>query len=345
MAKTLVKTLQGPDIAADLERAYVTLAAAFLKHRGGDGNDTSDADPVMLDQTVCATEKVVDLRPAQAVCDLIAADEERPGEIFDNLGHMFVLLQAIPILRGTHGLIPQFCAPTQQSKHEGNRIADLQGEGWVLEAYGGVDVRNNDKLALDLRALFLVKPTLPRTFLAFRESAYGPVTKVKSGNTLPLTDTCPVRRGDPFAARTTATVVGRLNGVVAVETGPIEPATGSRTPWPDQEGAGALRLEAPPPARDSPRAPRWPTTTPAGSDVSRLAPVANAAGLRARDLPPVRPGAKSPSSPVPAGRVGQRPPVPSRSRPGQGVGDARPREVRQDGDVPPPPGRQPGANQ
>jgi hypothetical protein len=71
-------------IPADLEHAYRTLAGVFLNHRGGVelGGGT---DPVSLDQAVCGTGEDVDLRPAQAVCPLISATAERPGEIFDNL--------------------------------------------------------------------------------------------------------------------------------------------------------------------------------------------------------------------------------------------------------------------
>jgi hypothetical protein len=225
MAGTLVDTLRGDAIPRDLDLAYRTLARALLAHRSR-SEAGGGVDAASLDRAVCETEAVMDLKDAQAICPRISAPSERPGEVFDNLGHMFVLLQAVSILREECSLTPTCCAPTQQSKHEGVRIADLEGDGWALEAYGGVDVRNNSKLALDLRALFLVKPTLPRTFLAFRESAFGPVTKVTDGGTVQLSTMCPARRGGPFAAQATATVVGRLNGVVVLETGPIEVTVG-----------------------------------------------------------------------------------------------------------------------
>lgn len=217
MANTLVETLQGDSITTDLDLAYRELAQALLAHRSRIEANAGAVDAVSLDRAVCDTEAVIDLTEARTKCPRISAVSERPGEVFDNLGHMFVLLQAIPILQ----LTPTRCAPTQQSKHEDVRIADLEGDGWALEAYGGVDVRNNSKLALDLRALSLVKPTLPRTFLAFRETAYSPVSKVKDGGEVPLRATCPLRRGGPFMVQATAKVVGRRNGVVVLETGPI----------------------------------------------------------------------------------------------------------------------------
>jgi hypothetical protein len=222
MAKNLVETLQGDSIATDLDLAYRTLAQALLAHRNRSEAIECGVDAVSLDRAVGATEAVIDLNDAHKICHRISALSERPGEVFDNLGHMFVLLQAESILREKCFLTSTRCAPTQQSKHEGVRIADLEGDGWALEAYGGVDLRNNSKLALDLRALFLVKSTLPRTFLAFRQSAYDPVADVKDGDEVPLRATCPARRGGPFSTHAKAKVVSILNGVIVLETGPID---------------------------------------------------------------------------------------------------------------------------
>jgi hypothetical protein len=131
---TLVRTLHGDSIPDDLCRAYVALATAFLRHRGGGDVASETIDLCLLDSAVCATELHVDLRQSREHCDLITTDEERPGEIFNNLGHMFVLLQAIPILTEKCSLMPCFCAPTQQSDHEGRRIADLEGGSlWRIE--------------------------------------------------------------------------------------------------------------------------------------------------------------------------------------------------------------------
>ena len=172
---------------------------------------------MMIDQIVSATEGRVDLRSARLTCEKIATNEERPGEIFDNLSHMFVILQAIAILREQCSLVPEICAPTQQSEHEGQRIADLQGAGWALEAYGGVDITNNAKLALDLRALSIWRGVSNRIFLAFRWDAYGPVVKMRNGQPRTMMSTCPLKRGGPFSAAATARFIGERNGVVVLE--------------------------------------------------------------------------------------------------------------------------------
>ncbi len=214
---TLLRTLQGMSISGDLERAYVALAGALLRHRGGGLVTLESIDPVRIDDVVCSTERHVDLRVTRSTCPLIDADEERPGEIFNNLGHMFVLLQAIPILREKCSLVPVKCAPTQQSKHEGERIADLQGPTWALEAYGGIDITNNDKLALDLRTLSVWRAAVRRTFLACREIAFPAVGRLEEGAVRQVSDTCSLRRGGPFSAEASIRLVGRLNGVVVVE--------------------------------------------------------------------------------------------------------------------------------
>ncbi|GEM_PF-6433768 len=149
----LVRNLSENSISEYLSRAYVALSKAFLRHRGGGGIAAETIDPCLLDSAVCSTEQHIDLREVRKGCDLIATDEERPAEVFNNLGHMFVLLQAITILFEKCSLTPNLCAPTQQSDHKGKRIRDLQGAGWILEAFGGSNIKNNGKLAKDLRTL------------------------------------------------------------------------------------------------------------------------------------------------------------------------------------------------
>lgn len=222
MAGSLVATLHGNAILDDLDLAYRTLARALLAYRSRTEPTAGAVDAASLDQAVCQTEAVIDLRPAQAACPMISASSERPGELFNNLGHIFVLLQAVSILQERCSLVPTWCAPAQQSSHEGLPIADLEGDGWALEAYGGANVRNNSKLALDLRSLSLVKPTLHRTFLAFRENAYRSIAAVPDWGEVRLRATCSPRQGAPFATQTLATVVGRRHGVVVLETDAIE---------------------------------------------------------------------------------------------------------------------------
>ena len=218
---TLVRTLHGDSIPDDLRRAYVALATAFLRHRGGSGVASETIDPYLLDSAVCSTELHVDLRQTHEHCDLITTDEERPGEIFNNLGHMFVLLQAILILAKECSLMPRLCAPTQQSDHEGRRIADLEGEGWVLEAFGGSNIKNNGKLAKDLRTLSGGVPQCHRTFLAFRTSAWPASQTWDAAVVQPISHRCAPSKGGPFTAHARGQVRGRLNGVTVLEVSEI----------------------------------------------------------------------------------------------------------------------------
>ena len=217
----LVRTLHGDTIPDDLSRAYVALANTFLRHRGGGGVTSESIDPCLLDSAVCATEQHVDLRQIREHCDLITTDDERPGEIFNNLGHMFVLLQSIALLAEKCSFAPRLCAPTQQSDYEGRRIADLEGEGWKLEAFGGANITNNGKLAKDLRTLLGGASQCHRTFLAFRTSAW-PTSQTWDDTVIqPISHRCPPSHGGPFTAQALGQVRGRLNGVTVLEVSEI----------------------------------------------------------------------------------------------------------------------------
>ena len=212
---TLVKTLKGSTLESDLQLAYEALAKAFLIHRGKGCTNLEQCDVTNLDASVCGTETPVDLRATRAACNLIETDQERPGEIFNNLGHMFVLLQAIAVLRDQLSLVPSLCAPTQQSGHNGQRIADLEGDGWILEAFGGFDVTNNGKLAKDLRSLS-TRPTV-RTFVALREAAWPTLRTALNGSFVDIRARCSRSHGGPFTAIARACPHGRQNGVTVVE--------------------------------------------------------------------------------------------------------------------------------
>jgi len=214
---TLVSTLQGDSILDDLRSAYVALATTFLRHRGGGGVAFETIDPCSLDSIVCATEQHIDLRQTRKVCNLIATDKERPGEVFNNLGHIFVLLQAIIILAEECSLKPLLCAPTQQSDHNGEQIADVQGEGWMLEAFGGSDIKNNGKLAKDLRKLSLLTTKENHTFLAFRTSAWPTSENWNKADKQSISHRCAPSHGGPFSAHATAQLRGRLKGVTVLE--------------------------------------------------------------------------------------------------------------------------------
>ncbi|MFO0884307.1 MAG: hypothetical protein U0894_08975 [Pirellulales bacterium] len=218
---TLVRNLKGASIDDDLARAYSALAIEFLRHRGGKGFEISETDSCLIDAAVCATESPIDLRGIRKQCDLIENDEERPVEIFNNLGHMFVLLQAIPILSKLHQLVPLFCSPTQQADHEGTRIADLEGETWSLEAYGGGDIKNNGKLAKDLRTLEACSRRGHRTFLAFRSNSLPIVKKWNRCEHYKLRQTCSPSHGGPFTSSCLAQLQDQLNNVTLIEVSQI----------------------------------------------------------------------------------------------------------------------------
>jgi len=215
----LVRTLQGEHIIEGLRQAYVVLARTYLRHRAGGLADADNADLPALQQAVLDSESLVDLSEARTRCPLIEADAERPGELFNQLGHMEVLLAAASAL-AARGLRPNICAPTQQSADaDGNSIPDLGGIDWFLEAYGGVDYGNNGKLAKDLRSLaHRSGASSPRRFfLAFRPSAWHRKTPLPSLRFGPIAHSCSKKHGGPFRATGEGQLFLPLPGVVIAE--------------------------------------------------------------------------------------------------------------------------------
>src|SRR4051812_25174822 len=90
----LVRTLRGERIAEELRQAYSVLARAYLRHRAGGLGEIENADLSALQAAVLDSESLVNLSEAKGRCDLIEADFERPGELFNQLGHMSVLIAA-----------------------------------------------------------------------------------------------------------------------------------------------------------------------------------------------------------------------------------------------------------
>src|SRR5205823_11750002 len=115
------------------------------------------------------------------------------GEIVNQLNHMEVLLAAATFFEDQLRLPPWLCAPTtssfpdrgipfqyyyeaRQTKNGAvDRIPDLQGQGYVLEAFGGTQYTNNGKKATDLDALRFLKQKYSgvRCFLAAPTEAFG----------------------------------------------------------------------------------------------------------------------------------------------------------------------------
>ncbi|MEO7113632.1 MAG: hypothetical protein ABI183_24550 [Polyangiaceae bacterium] len=120
-------------------------------------------------------------------------------EILNCVNHIEVLLCAALALENDKWTLKR-CAPTQQhlaDNEEGvpSKVADLEGkddkgEAFALEAYGGVDYRNNSKLALDMNALRQSKKA--RLLLAAHKSAWP--------SNLPsmMSASCEKRNGGPF---------------------------------------------------------------------------------------------------------------------------------------------------
>lgn len=219
---TLVQNIKGDSICDDLQRSYAALAVAYLRHRSGGIKSTESVDCVSLDIAVRSTETHIDLTDTRRACPLIGADSERPGEVFNNLNHMFVLLQATEILLGKHGFRPTFCSPTQQSYQDGARIADLEGDNWALEAYGGGDLSNNGKLAKDLRTLASRAQIGNSTFFAFRRESYNQISEWSPDEVNFFRGRCSKAHGGPFTATASARLQGQLNGVSVVEVFSIE---------------------------------------------------------------------------------------------------------------------------
>jgi len=214
---TLVRNLAGPNIASDLCSAYKSLATCYLQHRSGLAASQSPDDISCFDSAIRATEEPIDLRELRTRCELIGNDSERPVEVYNNLGHMFVLLKCIPILSSAGLSAPDFCSPTQQADHEGSRIADLEGKGWALEAYGGGNIMNNGKLAKDLRTLAGRANPETRIFLAFRQLALPRSIEWVSSQVIELKQNCPPSHGGPFKAVSRAQLLETQNGVSVFE--------------------------------------------------------------------------------------------------------------------------------
>lgn len=214
---TLVQNLKGDSIREDLIVSYAALAVAYLRHRSGGIRSMEMVDCVSLDIAVRSTETPIDLAETRKSCPLIGTNSERPGEVFNNLNHMYVLIQATELLAATHGFRPTFCSPTQQSEQDGARIADLEGENWALEAYGGGDLSNNGKLAKDLRTLARRALTGNRTYLAFRTESYDQVSAWPPGADRCIRARCSKAHGGPFTVTASARLQGTLNGVSVVE--------------------------------------------------------------------------------------------------------------------------------
>jgi hypothetical protein len=229
----LVKTLRGPDIAAKLREAYVVLARAYLNRRAGDVEDAEwveRASSPELYAAVMKSEGPIDLSAAILACEWVGAVRAPPAEVFNQLCHMSVLIAAADVMAAL-GLVPNISAPTQQAADEaGRRIPDLGGDGWFLEAYGGVCYKNNGKLAKDLRALKRCSDESgnARLFLACRLEAWSG-TNVSRSESVQITHRCPKIMGGPYRAVADARLFHDAPNVRVVEILDVSIDEGSPT--------------------------------------------------------------------------------------------------------------------
>jgi hypothetical protein len=100
-------------------------------------------------------------------------------EVHRQVGQMAVLALALRSER-LGGAIVSGLSPTQQAGHDASGVLD--GGGWALEVFGGIDVTNNRKRAKDVRTLGAFHG---RRFFACWETAWRrwPGTKWKLGKT------------------------------------------------------------------------------------------------------------------------------------------------------------------
>jgi hypothetical protein len=209
----------GRTVQAKLETAFCVLAGALRNHLATRTIATRESGKTWKEvaTAIRSLEEPIDLSGACRACPDITGRQERPVEVFNGLGHMEVLLAAIELLGvADPELKPSTCAPTQQytdsdenisegecdSNLDEPRIADLQGAGFALEAYGGVNYRNNSKAALDFDLLRRIRAEAPETrcFVCIRREAITGKKKElpnwKTGDT--PSATCAKRHGGPW---------------------------------------------------------------------------------------------------------------------------------------------------
>ncbi len=117
----LIRTLVGDADLNRLPAAYDVLAEAYLACRAGklvDCKDAINSFSALRDSVLASEAKVPVGKLCRPKCDLVDTDEERPAELFNNLGQIEMLIGAIRIMREA-GLSPTKSAPTQQSKDNG----------------------------------------------------------------------------------------------------------------------------------------------------------------------------------------------------------------------------------
>ena len=159
----------GNTVWSQLETAARAVVDCYVASR-----QTITPSGSLLDDLFAAVNKdsAVNLRPAHKKCKLVCNDEMEASQVRDQLRHVEVLLGVRPKL-DRQCLIPEKSESTQGSGGKSGRVEDIEGPGFVVEGFGGVDITNNAAAAKKLRLLAQVKSHDPqrRTFLALRRQA------------------------------------------------------------------------------------------------------------------------------------------------------------------------------
>ncbi|MBX3223372.1 MAG: hypothetical protein KF795_22865 [Labilithrix sp.] len=162
----LVTNLRGTDAADAMEDVFTRVAseAIGLAEPAPAGTSPFDALRRGLDKR---TVRVSDWCHPNGVVSVSGGEWDR-GEVETNLRQIEIIVLALrsSILRAATEVKLN---PTQQGGFDAE--GKLKGTAWVLEAFGGVNVKNNNKLAEDGEALSRA-PEGTRRFFACRPRAW-----------------------------------------------------------------------------------------------------------------------------------------------------------------------------
>jgi len=168
--KSIGKGLSFTAVIVDLENAWHTLAVLYLEAL----SKVRQSQEVTLAGIRDSLPRVQLPRAPQEsqtpTCGLPAEGEWELSEVHRQLCQVGVLIEAIKLVAIKHnrGSIVGL-SPTQQSGSDA-RGTDDNGAVWVLEAFGGGNVRNNKKAHKDAKALCREPGVAHRYFACFREA-------------------------------------------------------------------------------------------------------------------------------------------------------------------------------
>lgn len=156
-----------PSAADALQAAFMHIIGDYLRsHPVIDGAGSSEFETVRQVLSRPAV-KVSQYGRDHADCWVAEGEWDR-GEVETNLRQVEVLILALrsPVLARASDVK---LSPTQQRAEDVGGL--LEGRPFALEAFGGMNVRNNDKLGKDARALAAMQVT--HRFFACRSEVQG----------------------------------------------------------------------------------------------------------------------------------------------------------------------------